>query len=554
MSSVSTRNIYGGLPGLIQATALMSISLTGWSMELNVGNPDIELRWDNDLRYNIGMRTQSRNSHIASNTAFQSSDYAFDRGDVVTNRVDLLTQFDLVYKTDHGFRLSAAAWYDDAYSGRRPRNNPGTEPITGLPYEDFNGYSNGKFSSTTKRYYRGPSAEMLDAFVFTKFNLVGAPTVIKLGQFATYWGEAIFANGVAYSQSPVDVRKSIATPGIQAKETFLPVAQLSIESQFTHEFGLGVQVPLDWKPTRFPEGGTYLGLSDFGFAGPDQMVLPIAPGLALPLPKGSTDKGKNKNAYGIKARWNPHWAGGAAFGAYYRKFDEVYPWIQFSGPEAGPMPLPTGYHLAYARSTELYGLSVAQTIAGISLAAELVQRRNTGLNSAPSFTRDGARGDITFLILNGISYFGKTRLFDSATLTAELSGSHVNRVRSNKDAFNAEGYAGCSGDKSSGCSTRNAVAMDLSFIPLWYQVFNGVDLSLPVTYSRGLHGNAADVAASSNENGGTYSVGVSADIHYQHTIALTYNGYYSRLNSDNQLNGSPLRDRGWLSLTLKTSF
>ncbi len=33
----------------------------------------------------------------------------------------------------------------------------------------------------------------------------------------------------------------------------------------------------------------------------------------------------------------------------------------------------------------------------------------------------------------------------------------------------------------------------LAFTPTWFQVFPGVDLSAPVTYSRGLSGNAPTI-------------------------------------------------------------
>src|SRR5690606_41548691 len=72
------------------ALALAVVAATGSvsAMQIDLGNPDIRLRWDNTVRYNLGIRTDNPSSDILNNPNFDESSGKFDRGDIVTNRLD----------------------------------------------------------------------------------------------------------------------------------------------------------------------------------------------------------------------------------------------------------------------------------------------------------------------------------------------------------------------------------------------------------------------------------------------------------------------------------
>ncbi len=87
-----------------------------------------------------------------------------------------------------------------------------------------------------------------------------------------------------------------------------------------------------------------------------------------------------------------------------------------------------------------------------------------------------------------------------------------------------------------------------------------------MTWSQGISGNAA-VLLGGNENAGNYSVGVAADIYQKYRFDLKYTGYYGNYSTSpttatpaggvmgvaNGVNAA-LSDRGWVSLTFKTTF
>jgi hypothetical protein len=144
---------------------------------------------------------------------------------------------------------------------------------------------------------------------------------LKVGKHSIFWGDVVFnANhSVAYSQMPGDTRKQLSSPGIEAKETVLPVAQISGQIQLADTLSLAGQYFLDWKPNRNPEGGTYYGAADFLFDGPDHFSL--APGFAVPRAE-AVEPDKKRGNWGINLKWSPEWLDGT-LGVYYREFERA---------------------------------------------------------------------------------------------------------------------------------------------------------------------------------------------------------------------------------------
>ena len=96
------------------ASAILAASMpTAQAVELDTGNPDWTARIDNTVKYNYGVRTESADKRMLGTPNNNDGDYNFRKaGTNITNRVDLLTEMDVVYKNAMGFRVSAASWYD----------------------------------------------------------------------------------------------------------------------------------------------------------------------------------------------------------------------------------------------------------------------------------------------------------------------------------------------------------------------------------------------------------------------------------------------------------
>lgn len=552
-----------------QALPILTVSLlclpsAAHAEKLEAGQ-DWVVSLDTSLQYTAGVRTQRRDPYIGNHPFFAEGDYKFDRGDMVTNRVQGIVELQGVYKSDMGFRVSASGWYDAAYNDKVKTN-----PAPG--YSSFLSYDGGVYSKTTKKYHlRG--GELLDAFVFANSSVGDAKVYGKLGRFTQQWGNSFlfgFSN-IAYSQHPIDFIKAFSQPGSEVKELFLPRTQAMATVELSPELSLSAQYFFEYQPNRYPEGGTYLGPFDILYNGPNN-------GGALgglfggKVVAGVRDEPKNNNGnFGVKANWSPQWSDGD-IGFYYRVFDEVHPWPLVDVGAAGGGVL----HTSYAKKAKMLALSYERTFGTVSTGFEASYRKNTGLNSALTngipgvATREGAKGDLVNVIANAFVQLGTTPLWDTGILIAEATYTQLTNVTSNAGLFNGVGYAGCpSGTKWEGCATKRALAVGVVFEPQWLEVQPGWQVSMPTSLTLGLKGNPAYTAGSFYAQGtNIYSIGLRGTYQSKNTITLQYNGYKWRNNKEafdpglGQTyypgfggNGAvALSDKGWLQLTLKTSF
>ncbi|MFA7060452.1 MAG: DUF1302 family protein [Pedobacter sp.] len=503
--------------------------------------PDLKIDWNNTLRYNWGMRMQERDSRIADNAAYDQGDALFDRYDTITNRLDWLSELDLAYRENYGLRVTAAAWYDVAY-GTHGRSNPNAMGTGASPVS----YTNNEFTSYVRRYYAGPSAELLDAFVFSIFAIGDTVWNVKVGRHALVWGESLFgsAHAVSYSQSPSDGMKAISNPGASAKETALPVTQLSTITQIMPEVTLLTHIGFEWRPNRIAEGGTYFG-SDGVNEGPNVNRL-------------SAIEGKWGDV-GVGLKWSPAWLDGTV-GFFARRFDDKGGWLAqvVGGGQT---------RAVYARDIGLFGMTLAKNVGGVSVGAELSHRTDGPLTSdgaasaGPAGGYEGARGDTWHGLLNGVATLGPTMLYDSASLSTELAWSGLDRVTSNPQLYRAKGYlASCDSDATmKGCADKNFMSLAVSFVPTWLQVFPGIDLEMPLFFSKNIMGNAPTIGGGS-EGFTTWKAGLTAKAYARHQFDLAYTGYEQKIQDltgsayGSRVLGVPYKDKGWLSFTYQVTF
>ena len=238
-------------------------------------------------------------------------------------------------------------------------------------------------------------------------------------------------------------------------------------------------------------------------------------------------------------------------------------------------PAANQYSVAYAGDINIYGLSLTRNIADTKVGVDLSYRRNMPLASqqfltvlparadTPGFIgalpqggeTGGAVGDTLHLVLNTTRVFGKTPLFDRASLMGELTWNRMLSVTQGYEQYRGNpAYTGI--DRS----TRDFVGMGLNVVPTWNQVFPGVDLSMPISYTVGLAGESA-VPLGGNKGTGNYSVGLGALVKSKYQLDLKYTSFFGPFEI--APNGtvksyaglmSLLKDRAALSLTFKTRF
>jgi hypothetical protein len=601
---------------LLALVALAAIPVAH-AAEIDTGTPDLTLRWDNTLRYNFGVRTQGQDPAILANPNYDDGDRNFNKGKVVANRVDLLSEADIVWQKKIGARASVALWADDAYSSLSNTNNATANTlINGVP-------TAGSLSPYTKRYAKGVSGELLDAFVFANTEIGDMPVSVRAGKHTVFWGEGLLGgsaiHGISYGQYSLDLWKAYATPGIELKELFRPRNSITVQAQPTTELSIAAQAFFDWESVRVPESGSYLTIQDGLLHGGESLI--VGPNQRLLMSAGGTPK--KTGDFGLAARWSPAWLDGTA-GLYARRTADIQPQLAAT-PAAAAIPLaacqppgapPSGHFLGapqangsvlcyinpaaaslaqlqsgfvgqysayYGRDIDIYGLSLSKNVLGVSVGAELSVRHNMPLQSiavnvlpgplaaaspgalsiaqlaALNGDAPGARGNTAHGVLTLLGIVNKTPLFDTMNWQMEAVWSRWLSVTSNAAAFKG-GDAYRANPVNIDAVSKDYVGLAINVTPTWFQVFPSVDLSMPLSWSGGLSGNSA-VLNGGNAGAGNFSLGVSADIQSKYSLALRYVGFYGKYNklANGMMNvadgtAAALSDRGHALLTFKTTF
>lgn len=539
----------GGLQSWVAVAiaAVMGVCGNAYAFEIPTGNDDLVIHWDNTFRYTLAQRLKGQDQDIVGSANNDDGDRNFDVG-IVSSRLDLLSEADVVYKNDFGVRLSAAAWYDPIYRTGLDNNSVGTSN-----HFDENGQQALGLNNYTKRRFGGPNGELLDAFAFAKFDAGEVPINVRAGRHTIYWGEAFFpaagSNGISYAQSPIDMAKALAMPGAELKEIFRPLNQVSVQVQPTKELTLAGQYYLEWDSNIFPETGSYLGMVD-GFLNSGEAFI-LAPGVFST--NGGDRKPSDVGDWGIKVSYSPEWLNGT-LGFHYRDFSDKMPQV---------LADTSGFHFDYKPHISLFGLSFAKQIMGISVGSELSYRHKMPLTST-WFAPAGARGDTLHAVLNFLTLLPKTPLFDTGSAILEFAYGRWIDVTDNPQYFTGlNGYSGVD------AATRDNSVVTLNLVPEWKQVLPGVDLAMPLNVSVGMHGNAATLTGGT-EGTGSYSAGLSFDVFAKYKIDLTYASFFGKVrpNAEGEVLPSGLagpgegaagaiallKDRDILSLTLKATF
>ena len=462
----------GNLALSVAVATVLAIPTSIGAFEFDTGSEDLSVRWDNTVRANIATRVGSQDEAIIANPNFDDGDRNFDQGSWFT-RLDLLSEFDVVWKRSLGFRVSAAGWWDPGYGdldNKSIETSNNLRQKTGLPVLGLD--------PDAQRYAEGPSGEFLDVFAFAKFNVGEAPVNVKLGQTTVYWGEGLLlggaVHGISYSQNPIDVWKALATPGAEAKELFRPRVGFNVQSQVTDTVSLAAQYFFNWQSFsnqayRYPESGTYLSVGDPLLWAGESFILGPSPFAAVP---GSPDylrawRGKdilpeeNSGNYGVALRWSPLWAD-ATFGAYYRRTYDMQPQLMLTPGLATTVPATTcvaiggqplggtnciinkqvtnlsllrstgkagEYNAAFGEDVDMYGLSLSKQVLGVSLGAELNYRQNMPLVSEavqvlPAPLVNPSRGQISTTEVPKSGYAGCAWRHDARRRQSAGPGRH----------------------------------------------------------------------------------------------------------------------------------
>lgn len=547
---------------------------------------DWSIRWDNTVKGNLMYRVENLDPSVysperaepvgPSSTArvADDADYTVDQGHAVSQRLDVLSEMDIIWRDTVGMRVSGSGWYDHAYSGSS--DAPKSGPTRGYPAANSTWGSlsvqPGYYTDKAKDlHYRG--SELLDAFAFANFDIGDVAGNVRIGRHTLYWGQSALSagalHGFAGSMAAIDFSKGLGTPGTEVKELFLPNGKVSSTLQFSDKLAVSAYYAFEFEPVRWPEGGTYFATNEvaskhgefvtgfpggvdgtrFGYMQVDQTY------------KDSGDWGLNLGYY-IEP-WDLE-----ANLIYMNNTDRMTNALYGTGADvvtdadkalaAETSAALLGYYTwVFKDDIQTMGISLSKQMFDISWGADFVYRDDNAIyldttssillglpdigSAGPGDNYPGATGDTVHIVLNGVGFLnGEWGLWDGGSYLVEVTASNLLHFNKNEEVANVF----IREDKW--CSTVAG-----RFTPVWYQVRPGWDLSAPTTFSMGTSCRQGLTAGGGNQDVGNGSVGLAVDIDQTWNVALNYNIFFGP-----QPNGPAayIKDRDNVSLTVKRTF
>ncbi|SFV09258.1 DUF1302 domain-containing protein [Pseudoduganella namucuonensis] len=546
---------------VLRPTAIAAALLAAGAVhaaELELADPDWSLRFDNTLKASTLYRLHDADPALVDSVRllapgvaasafpqalnFNAGNDNFRNRGLVSRRVDLLSEFDAVYRKRYGLRVSAAAWYDHAYEGATDAADRANGQT---PYNAF---------PESTRQLAGRKAELLDAFVFGGWDLGdGAKLNARLGRHALVYGESLFFgdNGIARAQGPIDIMKLQSSPNAQFKEIIRPVQQVSGQLQLNPDVMLGAYYQFRWEADRMAPAGSYFNTANNIWGG---STLPefIATNVLLP---GAERQPSDHGQFGAQLKWRLDETDLGFYAArYHDKSGVFYSRLNVTGPAPG------SWYYVFPDAVTTAGFSATRSLDNTNLALEVSFRDDMPLVNAnivyPNVQAEPryARGRTAHVNLSWLTTLGPSFLSREATLIGELAW---NRVLSADDPAHTVDEL----------RTRDASALQLIFSPAYRQPLPGLDLSVPLGLRYALHGNSAITGQSwGARHTGSATLGVDGTYQGVWQFSLNYNKYLGKaepfvnykplLTGGHAVysSGNPLADRDHLSLSVRRTF
>lgn len=552
---------------ILLLSALMATSHQAAAFRFDTGE-DWRIRWDNSFKLNLMSRVEKQDKDVytgrrgAGWQLADDADLSVDRsnGGLISTRLDLLSEFDLVWKDNFGFRISASAWYDPQYKNSNNDHPKDRRLSWSNPSIPVGHYSD----KAQEVHYKG--AKLLDAFVFANVEFGDAALGVRAGRHTIYWGQGLMTNGAVHgiggAMAPIDFSKALSVPGSEAKELFMPTGKISSVLQLTDNLTLNAYYSYEFEAYRLPEDGTYWSPAE-GLT-KDTEFIALRPG--SPLRMGMQHRGFSDDTgdYGFNLQYYIESLALDASFVYINYTDKnLHGLIGVIGSQGRPAVDMTVGTITMGESkwvfkngVELFGIALARDISGISFGADIVLRKGTGL--APSFAASltqtgidfnaadpdnypGAVGDTWHANFSAIHFLNSDwGLWDGGTAIMEATFSMLDECTENCALLDSRVSEG-----------RVVSQVAAAFRPTWYQVRPGWDMTLPMSITYTIDGEKSPLSFGGDEEAGTLSLGAQLNINQTWLFTAAFNARFGPAKAGV---GGLLKDRDNVSLTLKRTF
>lgn len=316
------------------------------------------------------------------------ADRIYDDGDIISRALKITSELGIESEYGGAF-VRASYFYDAAYDGRSHLSREARDQLV----SEF---------------------DLLDAFVYTDFDLADRPVQARFGRQVSSWGESTFIQNGINVTNAVDLSK-LRVAGAELKEALLPVNMLAGSIELDEHWSIEAQYLLEFEQVEIDPVGSYFSANDFAGAGgryvmvgfglaPQPVINPDlyypvchgtaasddpvvaanpalrAAGCAAALPRLADSFARDDGQFGVAVRYVADALNSTEFGLYALNYHSRLPIISgraVTSTAANSAAL----QIEYPEDIRLYGASFNTTLdrPGIALQGEVSYRDNAPL-------------------------------------------------------------------------------------------------------------------------------------------------------------------------------